>query len=196
MNHTETFTYIYDNKVWGEGSGGGSNPENNTEYISFLQEFLREKQIKSVVDFGCGDWQFSQLIDWSGIDYIGIDCVKSIITENRIKFTNQSFYLSNEIPEKIKGRKMADVLILKDVLQHWTDESIISFINKNLIRFKYILITNSKGTMHWQHNEHKSIITRPISALEYPLNQYNIDVLRLLEQNPNDIKEISLITRI
>lgn len=193
MNHRETFTYIYDNKVWGEGSGGGSNPENNTEYILFLQDFLKEKEIKSVIDFGCGDWQFSQFIDWSGASYGGIDCVRSVIESNKEKFELDGISFAHG--EDVIGLK-ADLLIIKDVMQHWEDESIMEFLNPILNNFKYILITNSKGVCRWQHHEHMSIITRPITALEFPLNLYNIKVLRLLEQNPNDIKEISLITRI
>lgn len=193
MTHEQIFTYIYDNKVWGEGSGGGSNPENNSEYIQFLQEFLKEKKIESVIDFGCGDWQFSQFIDWSGIDYYGIDCVESVIIDNISKFKKDGVNFFNM--SEIVGYK-ADLLILKDVLQHWTNESIIKFLNNVLSKFTYILITNSKGTDHYQHPEVQGIITRPISALDYPLNQYNIEVIRLLEQNPNDIKEISLITNI
>lgn len=193
MNHEETFTYIYDNKVWGEGSGGGSNPENNTEYIQFLQEFLKEKGIKSVIDFGCGDWQFSQFIDWSGIDYYGIDCVESVIIDNISKFKKDGVNFFNM--SEIVGYK-ADLLILKDVLQHWTNESIIKFLNNVLSKFTYILITNSKGSENYQHPEVKSIITRPISADSYPLNGYPITILKLLDQNPNDIKEISLIQKV
>jgi hypothetical protein len=192
MTHQEIFTYIYDNKVWGEGSGGGSNPENNTEYIEFLQNLLKEKEIKSVVDFGCGDWQFSQLIDWSGIEYLGIDCVESVVKENKEKFENEHItYFHSERRTLLR----TDLLIVKDVFQHWNDEAIIKFLNTGLDRSKYILITNSKGTGHYQHPEITGIITRPISALDYPLNKYNIEVLKVLEQNPNDIKEISLITK-
>lgn len=195
MNHEETFTYIYDNKVWGEGSGGGSNIENNNEYINFLEDFFQDHNIKSVVDFGCGDWQFSRYIDWSGIEYIGVDCVASVVNENNSKFNNTvniSFYHNHTLNPIGK----ADLLILKDVLQHWTDDAIINFLNPILKNFKYILITNSKGTGTYQHPEVPTIITRPISALDYPLNQYNIKVLKTLEQNPNDIKEISLIKRL
>ena len=31
------------------------------------------------VDVGCGDWQFSRLIDWSGIDRRGIDVSWALI---------------------------------------------------------------------------------------------------------------------
>ena len=42
-------------------------------------------KIKSVCDIGCGDWQFSQYIDFKGFKYTGIDCVKSVIDENKKK---------------------------------------------------------------------------------------------------------------
>ena len=60
------FTNIYEKELWGrgKGSGAGSRPKFNAPYISFLENFLRDNNIKSVIDFGCGDWQFSQYIDW------------------------------------------------------------------------------------------------------------------------------------
>ena len=88
----EEFTYIYDNEKWGKnkGSGEGSRPKFNQEYIPFLEDFLKTNNIKSVIDFGCGDWQFSRYIDWGDkpfstmpkIDYLGLDVVDSVIDNN------------------------------------------------------------------------------------------------------------------
>src|SRR5690242_14927069 len=79
--HKEIFTEIYDKNIWG-GSGGGSDPENTVEYRRRLQKFLKDYNIKSVVDYGCGDWAFSHLMDWTGIDYKGVDVVESVIRKN------------------------------------------------------------------------------------------------------------------
>src|SRR5437870_4263480 len=69
----EVFTEIYNQAIWGaneqgEGySGPGSTMASTVEYRGFLQNFLKEKGIRSVVDLGCGDWEFSQNMDWTGV---------------------------------------------------------------------------------------------------------------------------------
>lgn len=192
--HKEIFTEIYDKNVWG-GSGGGSSPENTVEYRKLLQKFLKDKNIKSVVDYGCGDWSFSHLIDWSGIAYVGVDCVRSVIEANRIKHkgNNITFYDSVHVPPFV-----ADLLILKDVLQHWSNNDIINFFgsifrNPSLIQtpFKYILITNTIGT---SENDITPGDCRGLSANSYPLKQFNPEVLAVIKTTITS--EVSLITNI
>lgn len=56
---SKRFEEIYATNEWGHGSGEGSLPVHTRGYVAFLQAFLAEKNITSVVDMGCGDWQFS-----------------------------------------------------------------------------------------------------------------------------------------
>ena len=73
MNELETqFEEIYLKNKWLYGSGEGSLPEHTRGYVAVLQKFLREHCITTVVDMGCGDWQFSKLMDWSGITTMGL----------------------------------------------------------------------------------------------------------------------------
>src|SRR5258708_3166902 len=84
--HARVFNRYYRSDAWiGGGSGSGSTPSVTAPYRDFLTSFLRENNIRSVVDLGCGDWQFSRLIDWSGIDYLGVD-VSGVVLENTSKF--------------------------------------------------------------------------------------------------------------
>jgi len=142
----DVFSDIYNRGEWGvdesgQGtSGDGSTAENTKLYRFFLQDFLNAKQIKTVVDFGCGDWEFSQLIDWTDINYIGIDVVKSVIDQNQARFgsDNISFIhadaLSLDLPP-------ADLLLCKDVLQHLPFSMIHEFLVQTP-KFKHCLITN------------------------------------------------------
>ena len=136
----EIFGRIYNRNEWLYGSGEGSLPKHTKGYVAVLQNFFSEFHIESVVDMGCGDWQFSQFIDWNGIYYQGYDIVKSVIDCNKEKYSsnNIEFHLysgiGNELPD-------ADLLIAKDVLQHWSYKSIENFL-PNLSRYKYCLITN------------------------------------------------------
>ena len=145
-DYEQTFSHIYESAYWGKNQGGegtsgpGSLPENCVEYVAFIQQFMREHNITSVVDAGCGDWQFSRLIDWSGINYIGYDVVHSLIAQNNAMFANEHInfvhanFLTADVP-------CADLLLCKDVFQHLTNQDIINFKPK-LKNFRYCLITN------------------------------------------------------
>lgn len=186
--HKEIFTEIYDKNVWG-GSGGGSSPENTVEYRKLLQKFLKDYNIQSVVDFGCGDWSFSHLIDWTGVViYFGVDCVESVIESNRAKHWRGNIKFTTEMGVFVMG---ADLLILKDVLQHWSNNDILLFLTEFRSKFKYILITNTIGT---SENDIIPGDCRGLSAKLYPLNQFNPEVLAVIKTTITS--EVSLITNI
>jgi SAM-dependent methyltransferase len=137
--HKRTFNHYYETDAWDGGSGPGSTPEATSQYREFLREFLKDRDISSVVDLGCGDWQFSQLIDWTRIDYTGLD-VSSAVLKNTKRFAKPGIKFA-ELNGITKDVPAADLLILKDVIQHWTNEDVLRFIPQ-LSKFKYALITN------------------------------------------------------
>lgn len=134
------FEQIYAENKWLYGSGEGSQRQHTKRYTSFLQNFLHRNNIKSVVDMGCGDWQFSQFMDWNGIDYQGFDVVSSVIEANQKKFAAPGIRFQvaegdgNDLPS-------ADLLIAKDVLQHWSNDAIKAFL-PNFGKYRYCLVTN------------------------------------------------------
>ncbi len=137
-SHKEIFDHIYRCNVWAVGSGGGSTPENTGPYHAWLAGFIRENGIRSVVDAGCGDWQSTQFMDWSGIDYLGLD-VSSVVLENTRRFASDNFRFAEM--DVRRGLPAADLLIMKDVLQHWPNADIIAFL-PNLRRYPHCLLTN------------------------------------------------------
>lgn len=138
----DVFTKIYDTGVWGgKGfSGSGSQIENARIYVSFLQDFLDQNGIHSVVDMGCGDWQFSQHIDWGNIQYFGYDVVKSIIDRNQQLYQTPTiqFFQANGVSDDLPE---ADLIVCKDVLQHLSNADIQVFLGQ-LYKYKHCLITN------------------------------------------------------
>lgn len=145
-DHEKVFTSIYNQAIWGrndEGqgfSGGGSLLSNTTAYIDLLVNFMETHNIRSVVDAGCGDWEFSKSINWDGIEYTGYDVVKHVIEKDRrlygqsnIHFVHANF-INTDLPP-------ADLLLCKHVLQHLRNEDILKFLPQ-LKKFKYCLITN------------------------------------------------------
>jgi SAM-dependent methyltransferase len=136
----QQFEEIYAENKWLYGSGEGSQPHHTKRYTSSLQKFLRESNIKSVVDMGCGDWQFSQFIDWTGIDYQGFDIVSAVIEANQRKFAGPGIRFQLALGDG-SDLPSADMIIAKDVLQHWSNDAIKGFL-PNLRKYCYCLITN------------------------------------------------------
>ncbi|MDR3522033.1 MAG: glycosyltransferase [Acidocella sp.] len=139
LDHKNIFNKIYEKNIWDCGSGPGSKFENSIKYIEFLQAFIKTNHIKSVVDIGCGDWQFSQHINWQGVYYTGID-VSNVVLENTKRFSKQGieFLERNVLFDELPS---ADMVIIKDVLQHWSNEDILNFLPK-LKKYPRVLITN------------------------------------------------------
>ncbi|MFA4889573.1 MAG: class I SAM-dependent methyltransferase [Candidatus Omnitrophota bacterium] len=134
------FEQFYTKKIWGGGSGEGSSQEFTKDYRIFLQSFFERYGIKSILDLGCGDWQFSRLIDWSGIEYTGIDAAQSVIDYNKENYSagNIRFFHGDITKMKLPA---ADLVIVKDVLQHWSNATIFKLMS-NLKDFRFALWVN------------------------------------------------------
>jgi SAM-dependent methyltransferase len=144
---TEAFRTIYCTHAWpGQSkSGAGSDPGLTRRYRRFLADFFRRRGIRSVVDLGCGDWTSTRLIDWSGIDYLGLDVVPEAVEDNRerygrpgIRFAVMDLAGDEDLPS-------ADLAICKEVLQHLPNAAVERVIAK-LGSFKMaILVNDSQG---------------------------------------------------
>ncbi len=168
----KVFEDIYDTNKWGrgkgKGSGEGSHPGNTTEYRKFLTSFMKEHNVKSILDVGCGDWQFSHLIDWNGIEYTGFDIVENVIQKNNFEYAsiNIRFYCKDACSSKLP---MADMILIKDVMQHWSIPQIIGFLPK-LKGFKYILIVNCGFESELLNQDIEDGGFRPLDLRKYPFN--------------------------
>lgn len=142
----EVFGGIYRDQLWGvndagEGtSGTGSTVEATSLYRAYLQTFMKEHDIKSVVDAGCGDWEFSRTMDWTGIEYKGFDVVASVIASNTKKFTsaNVHFAVANILTDELPP---ADLIISKHVLQHLPNADVKRFLAR-LGQYRHALLTD------------------------------------------------------
>lgn len=196
-----TFTDIYVNATWGTNEAGvghsglGSTLKNTKAYINFLQDFIKNNNIKSVVDFGCGDWEFSQHIDWSGTFYTGYDIVKSVIDNNIKKYSSASrkFIHANGLDKELVK---ADLLICKDVLQHLSNENIFKFL-KQTHKFKYCLITNDLSYDKPSSNINKDIENgecRPLDLSKSPFKINGVFIFPFVPTDGHSKKPIFLIS--
>ena len=195
----EVFTNIYNKMIWKGNdntplSGAGSSIDYNKKYIKFLQDFIQRNDISSILDIGCGDWTFTQTIDFNGKDYLGVDVVPNLILTNKSKFSKPNIKFKHlDITTNLSEVRGYDLVIFKDVLQHWNNEDIVKvldyFTTTDLP--KYILLINGKPVRKKATN--RSVKNRyhyaPLSFTEYPLNKYKIEYLFKYQY-----KEVGLIT--
>lgn len=127
------FTRVYEDATWHNGSGPGSGEAETAVWREFLRKYLHRNRVQSVLDLGCGDWQSTRLIDWTGIDYHGIDVVPQVIENNTacygtpsVRFTCADI-TACQLP-------MADLVICKEVLQHWPLDVIARFRKRTMWR--------------------------------------------------------------
>lgn len=144
MLNKEIFTSIYNNFGFGSEesrSGPGSTLEETKLIREKLVELINEKNIKSVIDIPCGDWNWMKEIAENFDFYIGGDIVDECVISNnekyggdKIKFLNIDL-LTDEIPE-------GDLLIVRDVIGHYPIED-GDLILKNILKSKckYLLTT-------------------------------------------------------
>ncbi|MBX3217652.1 MAG: class I SAM-dependent methyltransferase [Labilithrix sp.] len=141
------FGEIYRDASWGiDDAGAGTSGLGSTVaatalYRTYLQAFLKEHKIKSVVDAGCGDWEFSKAMDWSGIDYKGYDVVEPVIAKNkqRHEAANVHFFTADIVEDDLPA---ADLLLVKHVLQHLPNDAVMKFMGK-MRNYKHILLTDT-----------------------------------------------------
>jgi len=136
------FDKIYENNTWGNGSGPGSHPQATLEYRYHLEKFFYDHDIKSVVDFGCGDWQFTKYIHWGDIEYTGYDIAKFCIEQNNKLYRTDKIRFQRT-PESYADLKEADLFISKDVFIHLPFAEIKDIMDNAFKKYKYMLITNS-----------------------------------------------------
>src|SRR5262249_107412 len=160
---SRAFTDIYTNHVWGKGSGA-SSPAVTSAYMQLIQSFISNNAIKSVVDVGCGDWQFSQHLDWSGIRYDGFDVVDCVVKENQSRFgaDNVAFHMLSGFAEL----PTADLVVCKDVLQHLPNADVRAYLNFFCENYKHAIITNDS----------QAVNKRDMSEIEVGPEYINIDI--------------------
>jgi len=192
------FSTIYETAEWGTNedgkgySGEGSLVKNALPYIKFLKDFIVENKIKSVVDLGCGDWTFTKTIDWSGVDYTGIDVVPSVLQNNKRLYSKPNVRFICADATKVKIPK-ADLLICKEVLQHLSDQDVKAIL-KQAKNYKYCLFTNDVDPLTRTSNngDIESGAWRTIDLTKPP---FNLNGNEVLSYDAHGNKKVVLLVR-
>lgn len=191
-NMTEAFTWIYENKRWGNdknpiysgSSGNGSSVEFNLAYVEGLRQFILDKGIHTVVDLGCGSFLIGDPLftpELNHVMYRGIDCYEKVITYNRDHWTSRrylTYFDCFDFYNQMDRIPNADLIIIKDVFQHWPKGCIQNLLNYLIghKKAKYILVANCG----YQEEETSDILLgrfHPLNSNFKPLKLYGFTEL-------------------
>lgn len=184
-NHEQIFSNIIKNRLWGnnESVSGYASTKQFTKdfYVPFIKDFIIKNSIGSVADLGCGDFNFGGLIydDIKNIKYIGYDCCEFLIQENKQNFSKYEFVYLDLIRE-LDRIKEADLIIAKDLFQHWNNLEVDTFL-KTLIKnkkFNYLLMTYTWNIENLKFNDIETGQFKPMSINDFPLNQFNPTLIK------------------
>jgi hypothetical protein len=120
-------------------SGAGSYGRNAVYKAGILNEFVRNNNIQSVIEFGCGDGNQAMQFDFP--DYTGLD-VSAAAIRKCIDLSKQDpakrFFVSDEKNTKLK----AELSISLDVIYHLVEDEIYERYMQQLFSAatKYVII--------------------------------------------------------
>ena len=143
--------YASKDSDWDGHSGAGSDPRWTLAYRGLLETFVEMNGVRSIVDVGCGDWQFSRFLNLDGVDYLGLDVVDAVVARNTARFARPGVRFEL-MPAELSRVPSADLLIVKDVLQHLPNADILRFRDELFPRYASCLVTNSYEKMHAELN--------------------------------------------
>jgi 2-polyprenyl-3-methyl-5-hydroxy-6-metoxy-1,4-benzoquinol methylase len=150
LSTQQIFTKIYESGAWGKSddpgqtffSGSGSHESTVVSpYIQAVQDFLTGLPMKpTVVDLGCGDFFVGSKIRHLCSIYTACDIVPSLIKFNREKFQHLdvNFRVLDLAEDDLPN---AEVVFIRQVLQHLSNEQIAKAIPKIARQFKFLVLS-------------------------------------------------------
>lgn len=143
----DVFAHVYREGLWGRTlrrkfySGPGSHDSDLVRpYMAAVTNFLRGlPAAPTVVDLGCGDFNIGRRIRPACSRYIACDVVADLIEHNRRQFA--SLDVDFRCVDIVKDPLPAgDVVFIRQVLQHLSNEQIASVVAK-LPQFRFLVLT-------------------------------------------------------
>ena len=187
----KAFTEIYRNNAWHFGSGHGSLEGPSRAYREFVQSFLAaHPEIKTVVDCGCGDGQVFSRINWTGVNYIGMDCVRPLIEHNRATWP-QHTWVHLDMASQPEDIPRADLYLVKEVFQHLSNAAVRRVMDELISRDGLILLANNNN----QQNDDDTVVGgwRPLIGTREPLLRYSTELMTHYDTSPGHTQNVYLV---
>lgn len=123
-------------------SGAGSYGILATFKSTVINNFIKEHDIKSIIDYGVGDGNQLKLFDFKHIQYTGLDVSKTIIDKCKVEFKDQENKQFFAIDNTHKLDHTSETVLSSDVIYHLIEEPIYKQYMENLFHMatKFIII--------------------------------------------------------
>jgi SAM-dependent methyltransferase len=197
MEHKNIFNRIYNTGLWRANITDVLDPNiepNSQIYRPFVENFIKNQRIISVMEIGCGNWETLKGIDLSGVDYTGVDVSDVVLSLAKQNAPPGTKLLNvNAVYDPLPT---AELLLMKDVLQHWSNDDVLRFLPK-MHGYDYALITNGFVLGNESLNVNIDQETggfRPIDLTKEPFSLVG-DYIFSFDATPREVKKIFLWER-
>lgn len=161
-------------------------------FVTFLNFFLSEYDIKSISELKCGKWDYMRFAKISNeTTYMCFDDDKENIQKNNEIFSNHNIHFQNiEDDLDIYEKKLqpADLLIVQDIFNNWPNHKIQNFLNSNMLKYKYIMFTHAIDDRGEVNIDIRSGESRGVDLERYPFNVANLKLV--FKYNTTNEKEV------
>ena len=150
QKNSEIFDDIYNNSTWGKSndglsiSGRGSHSEEIlVPYITSITKFLKKIKPTTIVDIGCGDFNVGRNFTNLTKNYLACDVSSVILKRNKKKFSKLDNVHFSKLDISSDNLPKGDVALVRQVLQHLSNEDIKRFVNQINTNnpYKYMIVT-------------------------------------------------------
>lgn len=154
----------------GGHSGEGSRGRNAEYKAEVLNAFFRRHQVRSAIEFGCGDGVQLQMLEIPA--YVGIDVSETILARCRKLFANDPS--KRFVPADAYAGETADVAMSIDVIFHLVEDAVYDDYLARLFvageRFVIVYSTSADvpatGVNHVRHRDVAADIARRFPQFE------------------------------
>lgn len=161
----------------GRTSGSGSYGRLAQYKADFLNKLIEEKQVKSVLDMGCGDGnQLSMLRD---VPYVGADVSISVLEKNRERFAGRPNTKFVHVDDLAVTDRF-DLTMSNDVIYHLVEDDIFKRYMRSLFRHsrRYVAIYASNKVSpvrasHIKHRKFTSFVAKKLKNWTLVQNEPN-----------------------
>ena len=136
----------------------------------YLLKIFNNLGIKNFIDCGCADFFWLSKLDWTGINYLGIDIVPELIEQNKKMFPGFHFVNINivkEFPNFVykNGNRM---IFIRDVFTHLQLADCLKIIeNVKNSGAQYLMISSSSVNVN---NDNTCLVIYPRNLRIKPFN--------------------------
>lgn len=155
-SHKDLFDFCAKNNLWQYGaikeglgesmSGIGSHKIYTRRFVSHVNRIIEEKQIKTIFDASCGDWNWMRDVNLNGIEYVGNDISSVVIEHNKDKYDDAEnvHFLCGDCLEHLQEKKnnSYDLCVLRQTLEHLSNEDCIDIVSEVKRTSRYAIITS------------------------------------------------------